>query len=66
MSSDTDLLEKPSPASQAEELPPGIKNWETWAVSAAGAFLGAPYLESGTAHAAWAGFVHSLRIRLTR
>ena len=41
-------------------------NWESWAVSAAGAFFGAPYLSPGTAHAAWAGFLRGLRIRLPR
>lgn len=35
-------------------------------MGAAGAFFGAPYLEADSAHAAWAGLVHNLRIRLTR
>ena len=41
-------------------------NWQSWAMGAAGAFFGAPYLEADTAHAAWAGFMHNLRLRLTR
>jgi hypothetical protein len=41
-------------------------NWQSWAMRAAGAFFGAPYLEADTAHAAWVGFMHNLRIRLTR
>jgi len=40
--------------------------WESWAFSAAGAFFGAPYLGTESAHAAWAGFMRSLRIRLPR
>ncbi len=38
-------------------------SWESWAVGAAGAFFGAPYLNAGTAHAAWAGILRSLRVR---
>jgi hypothetical protein len=41
-------------------------NWQSWAMGAAGAFFGAPYLEADTAHAAWAGLMHKLRLRLTR
>jgi hypothetical protein len=37
--------------------------WESWAAGAAGAFFGAPYLNAGTAHAAWAGILRSLRVR---
>jgi len=64
------LAEQPTPSEGIEGSPaefmPGIGNWQSWAMGAAGAFFGAPYLEADSAHAAWAGLMQALRIRLTR